>query len=71
MILDALQQLADELFAHAGKRVELAGLCRRFQGAHIRDLQGGPDQGDDFGAHAWEAKELEHGGAILLEELIA
>ena len=71
VVLDALEELGGELFAHTGKLVEVASLGGGFEGLHIGNLQGGPDQGDGFGAHAGEPEEVEHGGAVAGEELVA
>ena len=71
VVLDALEELGDEFFAHAGELGELAGFGGGFEGVDVADLAGGPDEGDGLGAHAGEAEELEHGGLVFLQELFA
>ncbi len=71
MVLDALEELGDEFFAHAGELGEVAGLGGGFERVDVRDLAGGPDEGYGLGAHAGEAQEFEHGGFVFLQELFA
>ena len=71
VVLDALEELGDELFAHAGEGREVAGFGGGFELIDVADLEGGPDEGYGFGAHAGEAQEFEHGGFVFLEELFA
>ena len=71
VVLDALEELGGELFAHAGELVEVAGFGGGFEGVDVGDLEGGPDEGDGLGAHAGEAQEFEHGGLVFGEELFA
>ena len=71
VVLDALEELGDELFAHAGKFGKVAGLGGGFERVDVADLAGGPDEGYGLGAHAGEAEEFEHGGFVFLQELFA
>ena len=70
MVLDAFKELVGELLAHAGELEELALAGGGFELVDVGDLEGGPEEGDGLGAHAGEAEELEHGGAVAGEELI-
>ena len=47
------------------------GLSGSFERVHICDAEGRPDQGYGLGAHAGQAQQLEHGGTVLSEELLA
>ena len=71
VVFDALEELGDELFAHAGELGEVAGFGGGFEAVDVADLAGGPDESDGFGAHAGEAEEFEHGGFVFLQELFA
>ena len=71
MVFDALEELGDELLAHAGELGEVTGFGRGFEAVDVADLAGGPDEGYGFGSHAGEAQEFEHGGFVLLQELFA
>jgi len=71
VVLDAFEELDGELFAHAGELEEVAGLGGGLEGVHVSDLEGGPEEGDGLGAHAGEAEEIEHGGAIFCQEFRA
>ena len=65
VVLDALEELGGELFAHARELVEMAGFGGGFEGVDVGDLERGPDEGDGLGAHAGEAQKLEHGGLVF------
>ena len=69
MVLDAFEELVGELLAHAGHFEQVAGLGGGFELVDVGDLERGPEQGDGLGAHAGEAEEFEHGGAVFGEEL--
>ncbi len=71
VVFDALEELGDELFAHARELGEMAGFGGGFERVDIADLAGGPDEGYGFGAHAGETQEVEHRGPIFLQELFA
>ena len=71
MVGDALEELDDKFFAHAWQGVELAGLGGGFEFVDVRDLEGRPDEGNGLGAHAGEAQEFEHRGAVFGEEFFA
>ena len=71
VVLDAFEELGYEFLAHAWELGELAGFGGGFERVDVADLAGGPYQGDSFGAHAREAKEVEHGGFVFLQELFA
>ena len=71
VVLDALEELGDELFAHARKLGQVAGLGCGFEAIDIADLAGGPDESDRFWAHAGKTQKVEHGGFVFLQELFA
>ena len=71
MVFDAFEELGGELLAHAGELVQVAGFGGGFERVDVGDLEGGPDERDGFGSHAGEAEELEHGGAVVGEQLVA
>ncbi len=71
VVFDALEELGDELLAHAGEFGEVTCFGGGFEAVDVADLAGGPDEGYGFGSHAGEAEEFEHGGFVFLEQLFA
>ena len=57
------------LFAHAGQDPNLAFARKFFDTFDVANLVGTPDQGNGLGAEALNFQQVQHGGAIFLQQL--
>ena len=69
VILNRLQQFLLVLFAHAGQDANLAFARKFFDTFDVTNLVGAPDQGNGLGAEALNFQQVQHGGAIFLQQL--
>ena len=68
IILDGLEQLLFLLFAHAGKLANLSFFGQLLHAFEIAYLIGAPDESDRLRSQALDLEQVEHGGAIFLEQ---
>ena len=71
VVLDALEQLVGELLPHARQRQQVAALGGCFQRVDVGDAERGVEQRDGLRAHAGQAQQLQHGGLVALQQLVA
>ena len=68
IVLDGLEQFLFLLFAHAGKFANLSFFGQLGHAIEIAHLIGAPDEGDGLGTQALDLEQIEHRGAIFLEQ---